>query len=257
MKVVILAGGRGTRLAEETLLRPKPMVEVGGKPILWHIMKLYSHYGINDFVICLGYKGYMIKEYFHNYMLHCSDLTIDMRRNETFFHDVRSDPWRVTLVDTGDHTMTGGRIKRVAPYLQDDAEFCLTYGDGVANVDIPASIEFHRRHGWGVTMTVVRPPARFGSVQLEGEHIKQFVEKPQAYEGFINGGFFVVSRQTLDYIAGDEVSWEYGPLERITADGRLGAFRHEGFWQAMDNIREKEHLEELWASGAAPWKIWD
>lgn len=257
MKVVILAGGRGTRLSEETHLRPKPMVEIGGRPILWHIMKIYAAHGLTDFILCLGYRGYMIKEYFYNYFLHQADVTIDMARNTVEYHNSRSEPWRVTLVDTGESTETGGRVKRIAPYLGNDDAFCLTYGDGVANVDITREIAFHHARNVDVTMTTVRPPARFGSVAMDNGLVSAFIEKPQAHEGFINGGFFVVSQRALSFIDGDSTSWEYVSLDRITKAGRLGAFCHEGFWQAMDNIREKEYLEELWQSGRAPWKVWN
>lgn len=256
MKAVILAGGLGTRLSEETAVRPKPMVEIGGRPMLWHIMKLYGHHGVNDFVICLGYRGYVIKEYFANYFLHNSDVTFDMSANAVQYHSVRSEPWRVTLVDTGDHTMTGGRVKRVRDYLEDDGSFCLTYGDGLADVDISAEISQHRQSGATVTMTVVRPPARFGRVALVGTEIREFEEKPQAATGFINGGFFVMNPDALDYIDGDATSLEREPLSRIAERGLLSAWRHDGFWQPMDTLREKNQLEDLWQSGEAPWKVW-
>lgn len=256
MKAVLLAGGKGTRLSEETHLRPKPMVEIGGRPILWHIMKIYSHYGINDFIICLGYKGYIIKEYFHNYYLHSADVTIDMGKNTVEYHNNRSEPWRVTLVDTGEETMTGGRVKRILPYLDGDERFCLTYGDGVANIDIRALIAFHRRSDADCTMTVVRPPARFGSVVAEHDKIVRFVEKSQADEGFINGGFFVVERRACNFIDGDETVWERGPVEHLTAQGRMAAYRHTGFWQPMDTLRERNQLEAMWEKGQAPWQVW-
>ena len=255
MKVVLLAGGRGTRIAEESHLRPKPMIEIGGRPILWHIMKMYSHHGLSNFVICLGYRGYMIKEYFANYVLHSSDVTVDMGKNEVVFHNQRSEDWRVTLVDTGENTMTGGRVKRIRPFLGDEP-FCLTYGDGVANVDITAEIEQHKKSGLLATMTIVRPPARYGSSITEGGKVVAFEEKPQASSGLINGGFFVMEPSVLDLIEGDSTPLESTPLERLAAMGQLGAWEHSGFWQPMDTLREKELLEELWAKGEAPWKIW-
>ena len=255
MKAVILAGGMGTRISEETSIRPKPMIEVGGKPVLWHIMKLYSHHGIQDFVICLGYKGYVIKEYFANYFLHMSDVTFDMSGNRMEIHQNSAEPWRVTLVDTGEQTMTGGRLKRVARYLGSD-DFCFTYGDGVADVDIGALVEYHRRGGKMATVTAVQPPGRYGALQTEGGAVKGFMEKPQGDGGWINGGFFVLSPQVLRFIEGDATSWESGPLEAIAAEGQLGAYYHHGFWQPMDTLRDKNHLEELWRTGAAPWKLW-
>jgi len=258
MKAVILAGGRGTRISEESGLRPKPMIEIGGKPILWHIMKLYSEAGVNDFVICLGYKGYMIKEYFANYFLHTSDVTIDVKDNRMEVHSKYAEPWRVTLVDTGARTMTGGRVKRIAPYVQNE-DFCLTYGDGVSDLDIRKLLEFHRSHGRVATVTAVQPQGRFGSVQVEGEdgRVTEFVEKPLGDGQWINAGFFVVSPKVFSYVDGDDTIWERAPMERLTREGELSAFRHEGFWHAMDTMRDRTHLEELWASGKAPWKTWD
>jgi glucose-1-phosphate cytidylyltransferase len=256
MKLVILAGGRGTRISEESHLRPKPMIEIGSHPILWHIMKSYASHGITDFVICLGYRGYMIKEYFANYVLHSSDVTVDMQTKRLEFHDSRSEPWRVTLVDTGEFTLTGGRVKRVVGYLDDDEPFCLTYGDGLADVDVRAQITFHKEHGLLATMAVVRPPARFGSSVVHGERVTAFEEKPQASSGLINGGFFVLSPKVIELIDGDETPFETTPLERLVAMGQLAAWHHEGFWQPMDTLREKELLDELWAQGRAPWKTW-
>ncbi len=255
MKVVILAGGLGTRISEETTIRPKPMVEIGGKPILWHIMKIYSAHGINEFIICLGYKGYMIKEYFANYFLHMSDVTFDMTNNEMEVHEHSAEPWRVTLVDTGEETMTGGRLKRVAEYL-DDEDFCFTYGDGLSNVNVGQKIEFHRSRGTIATLTAVQLPGRFGSLDLAENKIVGFQEKPQGDGGWINGGFFVLSPKVVDYLAGDETIWERDPMERLAAEGNLSAFLHRGFWQPMDTLRDKNLLEELWDSGRAPWKIW-
>lgn len=255
MKAVILAGGLGTRISEETSVRPKPMIEIGGRPILWHILKMYSAYGVSDFVICCGYKGYVIKEYFANYFLHMSDVTFDMVNNKMEVHQHNAEPWRVTLVDTGDDTMTGGRLKRVAPFLGGD-DFCLTYGDGVGNVDIAKSLAFHRGHGRQATMTAVQPPGRFGALDLEGNVVRSFLEKPHGDGGWINGGFFVLSPKVIDLIDGDDCIWERKPLERLAAAGELMAFQHNGFWQPMDTLRDKTYLEELWASGKAPWKIW-
>ncbi len=256
MKAVILAGGLGTRISEETHLKPKPMVEIGVRPILWHIMKIYSQHGINDFVICCGYKGYVIKEYFANYFLHMSNVTFDMSNNTTQIHNNSADPWRVTLVDTGDETMTGGRLKRVADHIKDEQDFCFTYGDGVADVDVTALIEFHRAHGKLATVTAVQPPGRYGALDMAGTAVRGFVEKPRGDGGWINGGFFVLSPKCLDYIDNDASTWEAEPLTRIAADGELQAFSHNGFWQPMDTLRDKNHLEALWASGQAPWKCW-
>jgi glucose-1-phosphate cytidylyltransferase len=256
MKAVILAGGLGTRISEETHLRPKPMIEIGGRPILWHIMKLYSAHGVDDFIVCCGYKGYVIKEYFQNYALHLSDVTFDMRRGEMEVHARNAEPWRVTLVDTGEDTMTGGRLKRIAPYLADEDSFCFTYGDGLADLDITAEIAFHKRHGKLATVTAVQPPGRYGALQIEGDTVRGFVEKPAGDNAFINGGFFILSPRCLDLIAGDATPWENEPVARLAAMGELMAFPHKGFWQPMDTLREKNQLEELWQSGRAPWKLW-
>ena len=255
MKAVILAGGLGTRISEETSVRPKPMIEIGGKPILWHIMKIYSAHGIHDFVICLGYKGYVIKEYFANYFLHMSDVTFDMQENRMEVHQNSAEPWKVTLVDTGDSTMTGGRLKRVRDYLGDE-DFCFTYGDGVGDVDITGLVEFHKLHGKMATMTATQPPGRFGALNLDGNRIENFTEKPIGDGGWINGGFFVLSPKTIDQIEGDHTIWEKDPLERLAQAGQLHAYKHGGFWQPMDTLRDKHHLEELWSSGRAPWKVW-
>ncbi len=257
MKVVILAGGLGTRISEETHLKPKPMIEIGGKPILWHIMKMYSSHGVNDFVICCGYKGYVIKEYFANYFLHMSDVTFDMDHNSMEVHHRKAEPWRVTLVDTGDETLTGGRLKRVADYLKDEDAFCFTYGDGVSDVDITKEIAFHKQHKKLATVTAVQPPGRYGALQLNGSSVEGFSEKPRGDGGLINGGFFVLSPKCLDLIADDQSSWEGEPLVQLANDGQLMAFEHKGFWQPMDTLREKNLLEDLWATGKAPWKIWD
>jgi glucose-1-phosphate cytidylyltransferase len=254
MKVVILAGGLGTRLAEETTIRPKPMVELGGYPVLWHIMKIYCSHGLNDFVICLGYKGYVIKEYFANYFLHRSDVTIDLRENRIDFHNGKSEPWRVTLVDTGDDTQTGGRIKRILPHVDDEPAFCLTYGDGLANVDITAAIALHRREKRLATVTAAQPPGRFGVLDHDGHRIISFKEKPSG--SWVNAGFFVLSPRVGELIEGDDTVWEQGPLERLAHSGQLGVHVHRGFWQPMDTLRDKTLLEGLWASSAAPWKIW-
>nr|WP_315190865.1 glucose-1-phosphate cytidylyltransferase [uncultured Albidiferax sp.] len=256
MKAVILAGGLGTRISEETHLRPKPMIEIGGKPILWHILKMYSAHGVNDFVICCGYKGYIIKEYFANYFLHMSDVTFDMANNRMEVHHKHAEPWKVTLVDTGDDSMTGGRLKRVADYVQDEEAFCFTYGDGVSDVDITASIAFHRQHGKLATVTAVQPPGRYGALSMRGDVVQGFTEKPRGDGGLINGGFFVLSPQVLARIAGDTTSWEAEPLAGLAAEGQLMAYEHTGFWQPMDTLREKNLLEELWSSGKAPWKTW-
>ncbi len=259
MKVVILAGGRGTRIAEESHLRPKPMVEISGQPMLWHIMKGYAHFGLTEFVVCLGYRGYMIKEYFANYVMHRSDITVDLGENAITYHDRPAEPWRVTLVDTGADTMTGGRLKRVAPHLADGESFCMTYGDGVADLDISALLAFHRDHGMEATVTVVRPPGRFGATHLVGDRVERFAEKPAGgEEGFINGGFFVLEHRALERIdKGDATVWERGPLEGLARENQLAAYRHEGFWQPMDTLREREELERLWAEGRAPWRVWD
>ena len=254
MKAVILAGGLGTRISEESVSRPKPMIEIGGRPILWHIMKMYSAHGINDFVICCGYKGYVIKEYFANYFLHMSDVTIDMSNNSIEVHHKKAEPWKVTLVDTGEATQTGGRLKRVADYI--DGDFCLTYGDGVGSVDISALVKFHQAHGKLATMTAVQPPGRFGALEIDGTQINSFLEKPQGDGGWINGGFFVLNPKVLSLIEGDEILWEKQPLENLAKQGQLQSFFHSGFWQPMDTLRDKNHLEELWASGKAPWKFW-
>lgn len=256
MKAVLLAGGLGTRLSEETAIRPKPMVEIGGRPILWHIMKLYSHHGIQDFIVCCGYKGYVIKEYFANYFLHMSDVTFDMSVNRMEVHRHHAEPWRVTLVDTGDETLTGGRLKRVGAYIENDDSFCFTYGDGLSDVNIGASIEFHRQHGRLATVTAVLPPGRYGAIECTGDRVTGFVEKPRGDGGLINGGFFVLSPAVLDYIQGDQTAWEGPPLARLAADGEVMAFEHSGFWQPMDTLRDKNMLEELWSSGEAPWKCW-
>lgn len=255
MKAVILAGGLGTRISEETHLKPKPMVEIGGRPILWHLMKIYSAHGINDFIICAGYKGYVIKEYFANYFLHMSDVTFDMQENRMEVHRRHAEPWRVTIVDTGDSTMTGGRLKRVRDYVGDDT-FCFTYGDGLADVDIRKLIDFHKAHGGEATMTAVQPPGRYGSIDTDGDIIRRFKEKPAGDGAWINGGFFVLNPKVIKRIEGDSTTWERNPLESLARDGQIHAYRHDGFWQPMDTLREKNHLEELWASGKAPWKTW-
>ncbi len=256
MKAVILAGGLGTRISEETHLKPKPMIEIGNKPVLWHIMKMYSAHGINDFIICLGYKGYLIKEYFANYYLHMSDVTFDMRNNSTQIHQNAAEPWTVTLIDTGDNTMTGGRLKRVAAYLGGE-DFCFTYGDGVSNVDITQLVRFHKKQGTIATVTAVQPPGRFGALNIKENKIEQFEEKPRGDGTWINGGFFVLSPAVLDYIRDDQTIWEKEPLQEMAAQGQLSSFLHKGFWQPMDTLRDKTHLDELWNSGRAPWKIWD
>ena len=256
MKAVILAGGLGTRISEETHLKPKPMIEIGGKPILWHIMKMYSAHGINDFVICCGYKGYIIKEYFANYFLHMSDVTFDIENNQMKVHQRKAEPWRITLVDTGDNTMTGGRLKRVAEYIKDEEAFCFTYGDGVGDVDISASIAFHKTHGKLATVTAVSPPGRFGMLALEGDAVQGFEEKPRDDSNWINGGFFVLSPRVLETIKDDTTSWELEPMAKLASDDQLRSFKHNGFWQPMDTLREKNQLEDMWASGKAPWKSW-
>lgn len=256
MKAVILAGGFGTRISEESHLRPKPMIEIGGKPILWHIMKMYSAHGVNDFIICLGYKGYIIKEYFSNYFLHMSDVTFDMARNHMEVHHNHAEPWRVTLVDTGEHSMTGGRLKRVKAYLQDEDAFCFTYGDGVSDIDITALINFHRSHGKQASVTAVTPPGRYGALTRQGDQVTGFSEKPRGDGAVINGGFFVLSPKVLELIPQDATSWEGEPLIQLARSGELMAYEHQGFWQPMDTLREKNLLEELWQSGKAPWKIW-
>ncbi len=257
MKAVILAGGLGTRLSEETATRPKPMVEIGGQPILWHILKTYAHHGVNDFVICCGYKGYVIKEYFANYFLHMSDVTFDMRNNSMEVHSKRAEPWKVTLVDTGDESMTGGRLRRVARYVQDEEAFCLTYGDGVGNIDIQASLAFHRSHGKAATLTATYPPGRFGALDIQSHQVMRFKEKPQGDGAMINGGYFVLSPKVLSYLKDDSTIWEQEPLMQLAEDGELMAYEHHGFWQPMDTLRDKIHLEKLWDSGQAPWKVWD
>ena len=257
MKAVILAGGLGTRLSEETSTRPKPMVEIGGKPILWHIMKMYSAHGINDFVICCGYKGYVIKEYFANYFLHMSDVTFNMRDNTMKVHDKRAEAWNVTLVDTGDDSMTGGRLRRVADYVKNEEAFCFTYGDGVGDMDISAAIEFHKKHGKSATLTATYPPGRFGALDIQQGRVLNFKEKPKGDGAKINGGFFVLSPKVLSYLTDDRTTWEQEPLMRLAADGQLMAFEHQGFWQPMDTLRDKHFLEELWQAGNAPWKNWD
>ena len=254
MKAVILAGGLGTRISEESVTRPKPMIEIGGKPILWHILKMYSAHGIHDFVICCGYKGYMIKEYFANYFLHMSDITIDLSKNAIEVHQKNAEPWKITLIDTGETTQTGGRLKRIADYVDDD--FCMTYGDGVGSIDISALVDFHRAHGKLATMTAVQPAGRFGAVEIEGTQIKSFLEKPKGDGGWVNGGFFVLSPKVLERISADDTIWEKAPLESLASDSQLEAFFHRGFWQPMDTLRDKQHLEELWATGSAPWKVW-
>ncbi|QLK45153.1 glucose-1-phosphate cytidylyltransferase [Vibrio owensii] len=257
MKAVILAGGLGTRLSEETSVKPKPMVEIGGKPILWHIMKQYSAHGINDFIICCGYKGYVIKEYFANYFLHMSDVTFDMQNNEMKVHRKRAEPWTVTLVDTGDSSMTGGRLGRVSDYLKDEEAFCFTYGDGVGDVDIAETIKFHKAHGKKATLTATYPPGRFGALDMQDGQVQSFKEKPKGDGAMINGGFFVLSPEVLNYIDGDDCVWEQYPLNQLAEDGELMAYEHHGFWQPMDTLRDKVYLEKLWQSDKAPWKIWE
>lgn len=256
MKTIILAGGLGTRLSEETVVKPKPMVEIGGHPILWHIMNIYAHFGHEEFVVALGYKGELIKDYFMRFNLMNSDLSVDLATGAARMHDAGATAWKVDLVDTGQETMTGGRLKRLGTWLGDDGEFMMTYGDGVADVDLDALLAFHRSHGRLATVTAVRPPARFGGITFEGDRVVGFAEKPQVGEGWINGGFFVLNRKVLDYIDGDRTLWEKDPMERLCADGQLMAFRHEGYWQPMDTVREKNLLEDLWRAGRAPWKVW-
>lgn len=256
MKAVILAGGLGSRIAEETHLKPKPMIEIGGRPILWHIMKLYHGHGIRDFIVCCGFRGYVIKEYFANYGLYMSDMTFDLAENRLQFHKKSAENWRVTLVDTGENSMTGGRLKRVASYLQDDDAFCFTYGDGVSDVDITRTIEFHRSHGRLATVTAVRPPARFGALKLDEDTVQGFIEKPEGEGGFINGGFFVLNPKVIDRISDDSTVWEQEPLVSLAEEGELKAHFHQGFWQPMDTLRDKNHLEALWSSGNPPWKNW-
>jgi glucose-1-phosphate cytidylyltransferase len=256
MKAVILAGGLGTRISEETHLKPKPMIEIGGKPILWHIMKMYSYYGVNDFVICCGYKGYVIKEYFANYFLHMSDVTFDMAKNSMEVHQRNAEPWKVTLIDTGEDTLTGGRLRRVADYVADESEFCFTYGDGVSDIDIGKLIDFHKKHGKLATVTAVQPPGRYGALDRDGDQVIGFSEKPRGDGGFINGGFFVLSPLCLELLNNDQSIWESDPLVELSKQGNLMAYEHHGFWQAMDTLRDKTHLEELWATGKAPWKNW-
>jgi len=256
MKAVILAGGLGTRLSEETALKPKPMVEVGGRPILWHIMKIYSSYGINDFVICCGYKGYVIKEYFANYFLHMSDVTFSMKDNSMKVHQERAEPWTVTLVDTGDTTLTGGRLLRVKDYIKDDEAFCFTYGDGVGDIDIQKSIAFHKQHGLKATLTAAYPPGRFGALDIQDGKVNTFKEKPKGDGAMVNAGFFVLSPKVLDLIDGDSCTWEEQPLTALANEGQLMAYEHKGFWQAMDTLRDKQYLESMWASGNASWKCW-
>ncbi|WP_273807680.1 MULTISPECIES: glucose-1-phosphate cytidylyltransferase [unclassified Pseudomonas] len=256
MKAVILAGGLGTRISEESHLRPKPMIEIGGKPILWHIMKQYAFHGVNDFIICLGYRGYVIKDFFANYFLHTSDVTFDMRENRMEVHQNYSEPWRVTLVDTGEASMTGGRLKRVRRYLQDDSAFCLTYGDGVSDLNITQLIDFHHSHGRLATVTAVQPLGRYGSLDCVGDTVRGFIEKPRGDGGWVNGGFFVLSPPVLDFIEGDDTIWEDTPLSRLAAEQQLHAFQHQGFWHPMDTLRDKNYLEQLWQEGVAPWRVW-
>jgi glucose-1-phosphate cytidylyltransferase len=256
MKAVILAGGFGSRLSEETVVRPKPMVEIGGKPMLWHIMKIYSAHGIEEFVICLGYKGYMIKEYFANYSLHTCDVSFDLAKGHLEVHRSETEPWRVTLIETGERTMTGGRLGRVLPYVGDE-DFCFTYGDGVSDVDIGALIAFHAEQGASATVTGVQPPTRFGALDVDGERVRKFEEKPHGAGGWTNGGFFVLSPDVARHLGGDDTVWEQGPMRALAEEGELACFRHEGFWQAMDTLRDRNILEALWQSGNAPWRVWD
>lgn len=256
MKAVLLAGGLGTRISEESVSKPKPMIEIGGRPILWHIMKMYSAYGVNDFIICCGYKGYVIKEYFANYFLHMSDVTFDLNSNKMEILRQRAEPWRITLVDTGEDTLTGGRLKRVAEHLKDEEAFCFTYGDGVADIDIAKEIEYHKSHGKLATVAAVQPPGRFGALKMDGNKVIGFSEKPKGDGGLINGGFFILSPKCIDYIEGDETTWEAEPLMEIASSGELMSYDHTGFWQPMDTLREKNLLESLWSSGKAPWRVW-
>jgi glucose-1-phosphate cytidylyltransferase len=256
MKAVILAGGLGTRFSEETSVRPKPMIEVGGRPILWHIMKIYAAHGVTEFVVCCGYKGHVIKEYFANYFLHMADVTFDLGANSMEVHRHRAEPWKVTLVDTGDNSLTGGRLRRVADHVKDEEAFFFTYGDGVGDIDVTASLAFHRQHGKLATLTATYPPGRFGALQIEGGAVRHFLEKPQGDGGMINGGFFVLSPKVIDYIEGDDTTWEQEPLQNLAHEGELMAFEHRGFWQPMDTVRDKQHLVGLWESGKAPWKTW-
>lgn len=256
MKAVILAGGLGTRISEETAIKPKPMIEIGGKPILWHIMKIYSAHGINDFIICCGYKGYVIKEFFANYFLHSSDVTFDFKNNNTVIHEERSEPWSVTLVDTGDDSMTGGRLKRVQKYLDADDTFCLTYGDGLSDINISKTIAFHKNHGRYASLLAINPPARFGALNIENDLVTSFKEKPKGQEALVSGGFFVLSKEVFAYLQDDQTIWEQEPLMRLASEGNLKAYCHDGFWHPMDTLRDKTYLEELWSSGQAPWKVW-
>lgn len=256
MKAVLLAGGLGTRLSEETSTRPKPMVEIGGMPILWHIMKMYSAHDVTEFIVCLGYKGYVIKEYFTNYYMHRSDVTVDLASNQTTIHNAKAEPWKITLVDTGEETMIGGRIKRIMPYVRDDEAFCVTYGDGVGDVDIAAGIALHKKEGRLATVTATQPPGRFGAMTHEGSRVTGFMEKPTGDGGWINGGFFILNPAVEQYIEDDSTVWEREPMEQLAADGQLSVYFHNGFWQPMDTLRDKRHLEELWSAGKAPWKIW-
>jgi len=255
MKAVLLAGGLGTRISEESVLKPKPMIEIGGKPILWHIMKIYAAHGVNEFVICCGYKGYVIKEYFANYFIHNSDITFDVKNNNMEIHQNTAEPWKVTVVDTGEETMTGGRLKRVAKYVGHD-DFCFTYGDGVSDINVRASIEFHKKHGKIATIAAVQPPGRYGALKMNGTYVESFLEKPKGDGGYINGGFFVLNSKVIEYIKDDSTIWEKEPMEKIAEQGQMQAFIHQGFWQPMDTLRDKKHLEELWNSGKAPWKVW-
>jgi len=257
MKAIILAGGLGTRISEETHLKPKPMIEIGGKPILWHIMKSYSMHGVNEFIICCGYKGYLIKEYFANYFLHMSDVTFDMTNNKMQVHEQYAEPWKVTLVDTGDNTLTGGRLKRIKQYVENEEAFCFTYGDGLADINITEEIAFHKQHGKLLTVTAVQPPGRYGALQMEGQKVTGFMEKPRGDGGLINGGFFILSPECLDFIEGDDTSWEGKPLTALANNGQMMAYEHKGFWQPMDTLRDKNQLEYLWETGKAPWKIWE